>query len=235
MKIRTLILILSIQFLTGLVWAHTHMLDPIARLTALGINPSNLKTGPCGNLAPSSTPTVITPGTDVTIKWEETIEHPGRYYIKLASDNTITNILQEIEILDEQSDRATIPHQYSVTISIPPDLECPDCTIQLIQSMEEDPLNPRFYYSCSDINITANPPVVTPPPDNPPPDNGGENNTSNSDNGNQANNNYAQPELGGCGSITPPTNGSGPWGIALLLFIPLMAYAHLRRRQFSFI
>lgn len=76
------------------------------------------------------------------IEWEETIDHPGRYIISFSSANDQgfeLNVLRG-NIPDIQN-RATLPHKYVVNVTVP-NHPCEACTLQLVQSMEENPAAP---------------------------------------------------------------------------------------------
>lgn len=153
-----------------------------ARLRADGVVPprnnnAGLKTGPCGGVARTNTNTELVAGSTITLTWEETIQHPGYYQFAISPANdenfTIIKVVQ-----DTQDNRNDLPHQYSTEITVP-DIECDNCTLQLIQYMTENPNNPRLYFSCADIRIVAGatppsgqmPDPVPPPivvPNNPP-------------------------------------------------------------------
>lgn len=122
-----------------------------------------IKTGPCGGLPRSANPTVLQKGSTITVTWEETIDHPGRFefYFSPAAEANFT-LLKTVQ---DTQDNANVPHQFSTTLTLP-NQDCTDCTIQLIQVMTEDPNAPSLYYSCADIKLqsTAGPPPVPPPP-----------------------------------------------------------------------
>ena len=99
-----------------------------------------------------------------------TIGHPGHFRIafSLASDADFdTNILFDNIQHGVDVDPAT--NIFSKTIKLP-NIQCTDCTLQLIQVMT-DRSPPTNYYSCADIQLTfdGNPPPVmgdtTPPAD----------------------------------------------------------------------
>lgn len=119
---------------------------------------SNLKSGPCGNVAPTTTRTTYAPGEMVTIEWEETINHPGWYRIAFSPSGDTgfdANVLKD-NITDTQNGSVTYSdpstfHKYSTTVTLPETL-CESCTLQLIQVMT-DRNPPTNYYSCADIRI----------------------------------------------------------------------------------
>ncbi len=140
---------------------------------------TGLKTAPCGNVARTPNPKVYKPGQEITVQWEETINHKG-YFILKFSEKGETDFDKHIlasEIIDTQDEALNSmngeTHKYSHKVKFP-DLECSDCTLQLIQVMTEVPKNPdgtlppsAYYYSCSDIQLSRTPIVV---PDSSKPD-----------------------------------------------------------------
>lgn len=215
------------------LWAHARLVFPQPRN-----NSSSIKNGPCGGLARSLAPTVVQAGSVMTLQWIETIDHPGRYIFSLSTANDQgfnLNVLATIP--DLQDGGAGLPHMYTAQITIP-NINCPTCTLQLIQSMEENPAAPSYYYSCADLNITQAavppPPAPTPTPV-PTPGSGGEGIQSST----LAANGAEKVSFGGCGTIKALSPPQGPqallwWLVALL---PLLTWYGLaftfqqRRRQ----
>lgn len=115
-----------------------------------------LKTGPCGpNSTRTDTPMIVAPGSTLNVQWLETVEHPGYYRLALSMANDEgfeDNVLQD-QIPDEVC--SAPPCNYSIDITLP-DVECLDCTLQLIQFMgTAEPYSP--YFSCADLMITGDP------------------------------------------------------------------------------
>ncbi|MGD8641653.1 MAG: lytic polysaccharide monooxygenase, partial [Gammaproteobacteria bacterium] len=110
----------------------------------------------------STNPAVFRPGQQITVEWEETINHPGYFTIAFSPANDTgfaDNILYRLE--DTQND-LNVPHFYSADITLP-EVECDTCTLQLVQYMtERDP--PSLYYSCADIRLVAEDPDTPPAP-----------------------------------------------------------------------
>lgn len=137
-----------------------------------GVNPrstnAGIKSGPCGGLA-RVTPAMLTSGQKLTVTWEETIQHPGRFefYFSSANDQNFTLLAT---VPDIQDNSATLPHQYSVELTLP-SVTCTDCTLQMIQVMTENPASPSLYFSCADMQLssTGTPPGPTPTPSPTPP------------------------------------------------------------------
>lgn len=122
---------------------------------------SGIKSGPCGGLARTATPKIFQAGSNLTVQWEETINHPGRFeiYFSPAADASFTLLKSVTDIQDD----GNTPHSYSTSITLP-NTACTDCTLQLIQVMTENPSSPTLYYSCADIQLTSGSASPTPTP-----------------------------------------------------------------------
>ena len=143
--------IFLVGFVLGLptqMLGHAGLSSPAPRNSNTGI-----KSAPCGGLARTNKPTVLTPGQDLVVNWKETIQHPGKFIISFSAAND-ANFQVLATIPDTQNSTADLPHMYSSTVKIPT-TPCSACTLQLIQSMEENPAQPTYYYSCADIQIAA--------------------------------------------------------------------------------
>lgn len=118
---------------------------------------TELTTAPCGGIARTTTPTTLTPGQTIDVEWEETVDHPGYFVISFSpsGDSNFEQYILAPRIVDTQNNTPT-PHLYQAQITLP-DLACTDCTLQLVQVMEDNPLSPVRYYSCSDIQLAADP------------------------------------------------------------------------------
>jgi hypothetical protein len=193
---------------TSLALAHAKLTSPTPRSTNAGI-----KDGPCGGLARSTNPFVVQGGQPLTVTWQETVNHPGKFLFALSMSGDKFSQIKSIP--DTQT--GSVPHNFSTTLDIP-NVSCNTCTIQLIQSMEEDPSAPSYYYSCADIRIVASVSTTTPivqTQSTPAP-------TDNA-------------KMGGCGLVKnqiPPDSPSAKFLslMSLLLMSPLLLLAHLRRR-----
>lgn len=147
------------------VFAHAR-LKPGGNLPPRSTN-AGIKTGPCGGLARSANPTVFQKGSTMTVSWEETINHPGRFefYFSMSGDSG----WQLLKSVPDDQNGGGLPHQFSTTLDLP-NVDCTECTIQMIQVMTENPANPSLYYSCADIILqTVTGPVVPPVPPTPSP------------------------------------------------------------------
>jgi hypothetical protein len=164
---------MMLRFLTLLILTFTSaQLHAHARLKPAGSIPprssnAGIKTGPCGNIARGPNATTIAPGATVTVEWEETINHPGRFefYFSPAGDANWT-LLKSVP---DTQDGGGLPHQYTTDITFP-NTPCTDCTLQMIQVMTENPASPSLYYSCANIRLQSAPNPPPPPPPPPPVD-----------------------------------------------------------------
>jgi hypothetical protein len=129
---------------------------------------AGLKSGPCGNVARTNNPTLLQAGQQLTVQWDEVIDHPGYYRVAFspANDQGFDANVLVLKVND-------LPgvHAYEATITVP-NVECTQCTIQLIQYMTENN-PPSLYYSCADVEIRKGvvvpSPVPSPVPSGPPP------------------------------------------------------------------
>lgn len=152
--IEIVVLILIAIFYTEMARAH-------ARFALDGVVPprstsDGLKTGPCGNIPRTQNPTTLNAGQQITVEWEETINHPGSFRIAFSPANDQgfdDNVLYQV---DDTQDDLNVPHYYSASITLPT-TPCEDCTLQLIQEMT-DRNPPTYYYSCADIRLVADVP-----------------------------------------------------------------------------
>jgi hypothetical protein len=129
--------------------AHTLLTTPTPRSDSDGI-----KSGPCG-VARTDSPMVVAGGATLDVQWLETIEHPGYYRLALSrggdegfDDNVLADRIEDGVCSDT-------PCSYGTSITLP-DINCPDCTLQLIQFMGNNPDGPYSpYFSCADLVITG--------------------------------------------------------------------------------
>jgi Chitin binding domain. len=145
--------------------AHAHSRLKASEMIKIRGNDPGIKIGPCGGLA-RVTPAVINPGSTITVYWEETIYHPGRFefYFSEAGDQNFV-LLKTIQ---NNSQGTPLPHQFNTTLTLPTKT-CDNCTLQMIQVMTENPNNPTNYYSCADMQLKSatNNPDPTPTPTDP--------------------------------------------------------------------
>ncbi len=127
-------------------FAHARLLFPVPRTNQAE------KTGPCGGRARGDEPLVLHIGEEITVEWEEFVDHPGYYQIlfSLGGDADFIMILDQIP--DRRMTSGTIPNHYQAAVRMPL-TPCEEGTLQLIQAMTENPLAPRLYFSCADIRL----------------------------------------------------------------------------------
>lgn len=140
--------------------AHIDMISPVPRHAG----GTEQKAGPCG-VAGSVRGTNITtfaPGETITVTWNETVPHPGWYrisfddngddgFIDPASIDDVNN--SPTVLLDEITDLDGL-QSYTQEVTLP-NIECDNCTLQLIQVMTDKQGdgwgNNEFYYRCADL------------------------------------------------------------------------------------
>ena len=131
------------------IYAHSVLTSPTPRS-----NDPGLKTGPCGGFSRIAAPKVVQGGEALTITWQEAINHPGRFIISMSMANDKDFASNKLATVIDNQNSGTTPHNFSTSVQIP-NVNCDTCTIQLVQSMEENPNAPTYYYSCADIKIVA--------------------------------------------------------------------------------
>ncbi len=143
--------------------AHLDLIKPVSRY-----GPDVLKTGPCGVTGGerSENINVYGPGQTIEVMWEEYVDHDGHYRIAFDADGDDDFVdpaeMQEYYsndavLLDQIMDRdAKDDPYYSTTITLP-DIECENCTLQVIQVMYDKPpyIVPGndIYYQCADLAL----------------------------------------------------------------------------------
>jgi hypothetical protein len=179
----------ALLFSAGSAHAHIKMLKPTSWLKDDATGGAQEKKGPCGpgeydgllgqTNTPSGVVTEFKGGEEITVEWEETIDHPGYFRVALAEnradlkDPTVPftdmskcnvdhskiptgphdNVLADgILIASSAGSRPGHPsYSYKVTL---PNKPCEKCTLQLIQFMENHAPG-CIYYHCADIKITG--------------------------------------------------------------------------------
>ena len=140
---------------TRLAAAHTSLTYPPPRTD------SN-KIGPCGadGSTRTSTVTEFRPGETITVTWDEYIDHPGHFRIAFDDDGNddfplpnnpdddFPSVLVD-QIPDRQGGGL---YEQQVTL---PNIECDNCTLQLIQIMTTQVPYNSFYFQCADITLSA--------------------------------------------------------------------------------
>lgn len=147
----------------GSAFAHISLDSPIDR------GCTNEKSGPCGSSCDParSNVTALEPGSTITVRWHETIHHPGHYRISFDDDGV--DAFQDPTSYDDIQASPTLPvlldgiedqpdkGQYEAQVTLP-NVECENCTLQVIQVMtDKEPFGPEggndFYYRCADLSL----------------------------------------------------------------------------------
>jgi len=155
---------LVITLLCGLlpteVRAHLDMTSPVSRY-----GPDILKTGPCGKAEGERSANInyFEPAETIYVEWNEYTDHPSHYRISFDEDGDDDFVdpatMQEYYsngavLLDEIEDEPPTDPLYRVSVTLP-DVECDNCTLQVIQVMYDKPPyevgGNDIYYQCADL------------------------------------------------------------------------------------
>ena len=157
---RTFLTTLSFTLaLAGAANAYSHTRWNPESLTPGRTDSDALKSGPCGNVPRTNSPTVLEAGSTVTVEFESTIFHQGDFRIAFSEAND-TGFDESVLVTDIPDYANQRYRSQEITL---PDIECDQCTLQLIQVMR-DRTPPTNYYACADIQLTRNNSVDTTPP-----------------------------------------------------------------------
>lgn len=135
------------------------------------------KTGPCGDegtAAETGAVTAFRSGQTITIRFRETIFHPGHFRIALAT-NDRSELPPPPPVMDGRTDCGSVPimdppvfpvladgvlphtspltGEQTIDVTLPDGVTCDHCTLQIVQWMSEHSA-PCFYYHCADISIS---------------------------------------------------------------------------------
>lgn len=161
--------------------AHFVLKTPAAWTTQDGLGLPE-KAPPCGDPTVEATGSVtgtitaLHPGETVTITIDEVIFHPGHYRIALATDRSL--LPAEPPVTAGSTPCGSVPVQsppvfpvladglfehtaafsgpQTTQVTIPSDVTCTKCTLQVIEFMSDHPLNNPggcFYHHCADVSI----------------------------------------------------------------------------------
>lgn len=123
--------------------------------------------------------TTFAPGDTITVQFDEYVGHSGRYRIAFDPDGASLDHFNENILLDEPDPVGRVGNmgdgsKWSFQVKLP-NMECENCTLQLIQAMDGnmvdpvlDPVErPSTYFQCADIRLVAGTPAGGIPPANP--------------------------------------------------------------------
>jgi hypothetical protein len=198
--------------------------------------PGDIKTGPCGESGSrrGSIVTELEPGATITVTWDETIGHEGHYRVAFDDDGqdfqqptTIQSVDNRTILADGIDDPSGQQAGWKAEVTLP-DVECDNCTLQLIQVMSTAPSNwpeSSLYFQCADITLRTGAGPGTPPPGD---DDGGDDGVGGDDTVGDDDNTDDEPTggaaLGGCAA------GGGIPGILLALAAVPLGRRGRRRR-----
>ncbi|HEU4577156.1 MAG TPA: SCE4755 family polysaccharide monooxygenase-like protein [Polyangiaceae bacterium] len=119
------------------------------------------------------------PGDTITVRFDEYVGHSGRFRIAFDPDGASLDHFNQNILLDEPDPVGKQGNmgqgsiwEFQVTL---PDMECENCSLQLIQAMDGnmvdpvlDPVQrPSTYFQCADIRLVEGTPPGGIPPENP--------------------------------------------------------------------
>jgi MYXO-CTERM domain-containing protein len=166
----------SLMTFSAVSFAHVDLSQPTPR--AHGQNEGNLKQGPCGQATNARTANVnvFAPGQTITVEWNEFIDHPSYFRIAFDDDGddgfvqrtdgqndadaddpeaveaALGMDAEILAIVGEENDTTAGTDIRSTTVTLP-NIECENCTLQLIQYMYDNP--GTGYFQCADIALRA--------------------------------------------------------------------------------
>jgi hypothetical protein len=165
---------LALSFAAAPAHAHVQLGAPLQRN-------EEQKSGPCGLAGGTRSDNVceFQPGATITVQWDETIEHPGHFRLSFDSDGvddfadptgyddryTAPSVL--VDGIPDRNVQADGNPTYSQSVTLP-DVECDNCTLQLIQVMSDKmPWGPDggsdIYYQCADLVLSQSAPAEPAP------------------------------------------------------------------------
>lgn len=161
------------------------ILDTPAAMTAQDASGNPQKNAPCGPAGagePTGMVTAYQSGSTITITIDETIFHPGHYRVALAvndpselpdappitatpQDDCAETVIQDPPVFPVLAD-GMLPHDapfngpQTFEVTLPDDVTCDNCTLQVIQYMSNHAA-PCFYYHCAALEIQTEPVMTT--------------------------------------------------------------------------
>lgn len=151
--------------------AHLTLTTPVAREAGaiIGRGPNaSLKQGPCGQIINGRTDkvSVFAPGETIEVSWDEFVNHRSYYRVAFdvdadddfpsfpgpgASEHdpaAICPVDGKVILAYDREDRNGGVHTLNVRL---PDVECENCTLQVIQYMYES--GSPYYFQCADLAL----------------------------------------------------------------------------------
>ncbi len=186
----------GLQLLSSSALAHIELQSPMNRYSDIKVGDN--KACPCGSgttnracLKPEefSDPdraedraTTFAPGDTITLRFDEYVGHAGRFRIAFDPDGASLDAFNENILLDEPDPAGNVGNigqkglwEFQVTL---PNMTCDNCTLQLIQVMDGNTVDPvltpvdgETYFQCADIVLANGTPpggIVPPAPTDHP-------------------------------------------------------------------
>jgi hypothetical protein len=172
-------------FVAAPAWAHFQLQQPACWMSQ-DTSGSPQKLGPCGNEGggtPTGIVTAFQTGQTITVTINEIIFHPGHYRIAM-SVNDRSELPAEPQVTAGATACGTVPIQnppvfpvladnvfphtapfngpQSMQITLPSNVTCSHCTLQVIEFMSDHALNVPggcFYHHCADFSLQTTPVV----------------------------------------------------------------------------
>ena len=166
-------LLLALTLAASTAHAHFKLLTPPEWIVTDALGDPQ-KQGPCGSTTgtPTGVVTTVEAGATLTVKWQETVLHPGHFRLALTDDRatlrepvaTVTggvcqSALVEPAVAPILADGVfehTAPSPtgtWETTITVP-NTPCERCTLQVVQFMAQHAA-PCFYSHCAEVRIVA--------------------------------------------------------------------------------
>jgi MYXO-CTERM domain-containing protein len=164
----------------GVAHAHFKLNEPAATLAQSEPNGDPQKTAPCGGAGtPTNASTSYTPGGMLTLKVDETIDHPGHYRVAIAQTEAMLPAAPPVTAVGMDQCGSTVIAQNPTLplladglftaltaaqgeamtqIQLPAGFECTDCVLQVIEFMSNHGA-PCFYYHCAKVTISNSAPA----------------------------------------------------------------------------
>lgn len=154
----------------GPAFAHFNLVYPPSSTTQNALGDPQ-KQPPCGGSARTNVVTKVKAGEVITLKWSETIPHPGHFRISITdgapsvfvdpvvtgancgsaaieANPTMPTLMDGVHV---HNGSGTKTWEQQITI---PNMSCDKCTLQVLQFMSAHG-EPCFYYHCAELQITA--------------------------------------------------------------------------------
>lgn len=160
--------------------AHIELIEPVARYEIVGSD-TGIKSCPCGLGGSNRTCNVAADGSDpdrstdrvsqfeagstIKLRFEEYVDHTGSFRVAFDPDgadmadfnsNILVPIVADPSNVTGNVDDGAI---WEIEVTLP-DMTCDNCTLQLIQAMHGDTVNPvadpaplSTYYTCIDVEL----------------------------------------------------------------------------------